>query len=271
MYRGENLVLTDEDLKYNAPSIFATRPYHEVSDKYKFIPTIEVVNNLRQNNFFPVKASQSKARLEGKREFTKHLIRFRQGKDLGVGQGKEVFELVLVNSHDRTSSYQLMLGIYRLVCANGLIIGDTLSKIRTIHRGQGNLVKDIIEASYGIIQDTPKIERKVNAWKGIELSPEKQLAFAKSALELNPSSLEIQPNRILQARRCEDKPNVEGNRNLWNTFNVIQENFIKGGSYGQNKKGKFRRTRAIKAVSTDVKLNKALWTLTEEMEKILTK
>jgi hypothetical protein len=266
-----NVALSDEALRRNAPSIFATEPYHQCSNRYRFIPTIDVINGLRENGFSPVKAMQSRCRIPDKREFTKHMIRFRQQKDLENVEGQEIFEIVLINSHDRTSSYQLMLGIFRLVCSNGLIVGDTFSKIKTIHAGNRNLKQDVIDASYEIIENAPNVIETVNNWKGLLLPAPAQEAFAKSALELNPSSIEIEPKSLLRSRRLEDRPNEKGERNLWNTFNVIQENFIKGHVYGRNKKGNLRRTRAIKAVTADVKLNKALWRLTEEMQAILSK
>ena len=271
MYSRGNRVLTDEELRNYAPSIFATEPYHAVSDRYRFLPTIDVVNGLRENGFVPVKANQSKSRIAGKQEYTKHIVRFRQEKDLQAVEGKEVFEVVLINSHDRTSSYQLMLGVYRVVCANGLIVGDTFSKIKTIHVGDKNLLQEVINASKELISHAPQVQEKIQAWKNIELTPEAQEAFAKSALELSPSTIQIAPKDILRAKRWEDRPEENGKRNLWKTYNTIQENFIKGRVIGQAKNGKYRRTRAIKAVTADVKLNKALWTLTEEMEKLLTK
>ena len=54
-------------------------------------------------------------------EFTKHLLRFRHD-SMVEGSGDEIPELILVNSHDGTSSYQLMAGICRTICAHGLIV-----------------------------------------------------------------------------------------------------------------------------------------------------
>ncbi len=32
--------------------------------------------------------------------------------------------LILLNSHDGTGSYQLMSGVFRIVCRNGLIVSE---------------------------------------------------------------------------------------------------------------------------------------------------
>jgi Domain of unknown function (DUF932) len=128
--------MTNEQLAKAAPSIFAQQPWVEVSDKYTFIPTIDVVEAMRAEGFFPVKATQSRSRIEGKGDFTKHLIRFRREgvEDLPrVVNGNAHFfyaqngltapefpELVLTNSHDRSSGFQLSAGIYRQVCLQRL-------------------------------------------------------------------------------------------------------------------------------------------------------
>jgi hypothetical protein len=52
-------------------------------------------------------------------------------------------------------------------------------------------------------------------------------------------------------------------------MNRVQENVIRGGirTYGQNAQGRFRRssTREVRGIDQDVKLNKAIWTLAEQM------
>jgi hypothetical protein len=265
--RLQNQELSNEELLKVAPSIFATEPYHKVTSQYKFIPTVNVIEALRKNNFLPVKASQSKCRITGKKEFTKHLIRFRRREDL-FNTSPEIPEIVLINSHDRTSSYQLMLGLFRLACANGLIVGETFSKIKAIHRGSNNIPQNVIDASYEIIHNTPNILNQVNLWKNISLNKEERLAYATSALALSPTTLDITPERLLSYRRIEDRPDENGLKSLWLTFNSVQENYIKGGIYGKSNNGKYRRTKRITSIDKDTKLNKALWTLTEEMAKL---
>ncbi|MBE0472562.1 MAG: hypothetical protein IBX55_24025 [Methyloprofundus sp.] len=51
-------------------------------------------------------------------------------------------------------------------------------------------------------------------------------------------------------------------------FNRVQENLFKGGLRGRSYNGRNVRTRAIQSVSEDVKLNRALWQLTEEFSKL---
>ncbi|EKL3980007.1 DUF945 domain-containing protein, partial [Morganella morganii] len=44
-----------------------------------------------------------------------------------------------------------------------------------------------------------------------------------------------------------------------------QENLIKGGLSGRTAKGKRSHTRAVTGIDGDIRLNKALWVMTEKM------
>ena len=45
-------------------------------------------------------------------------------------------EVVLLNSHDKGSAYQLHCGLFRLVCSNGMVVSDaTFARISTKHSG----------------------------------------------------------------------------------------------------------------------------------------
>jgi hypothetical protein len=68
--------LSNEILKEKAGSIFATSPSFEVSNKYAFIPTIEVVDMFRDNSWYPLQAKESYVRLYKNQGYQKHLIRF---------------------------------------------------------------------------------------------------------------------------------------------------------------------------------------------------
>src|SRR5438874_6821787 len=119
--------LTIEQIAHYAPSAIATSPHVSRSDRYTYLPTIDIIRGMERAGFLPFKATQSRCRDEGRREFTKHLIRFRH-LDLArpFHVGDLIPEVVLVNSHDGTSAYKLMAGIFRLVCANGLVVSESM-------------------------------------------------------------------------------------------------------------------------------------------------
>jgi hypothetical protein len=81
--------------------------------------------------------------------------------------------------------------------------------------------------------------------------------MAKTAIETIGSTI-LTPEKILEARRSDDKENT-----LWNTYNIIQENVIKGGISSVNANGRRTRTRGVNDVYNSVRINKSLWELTE--------
>lgn len=144
--------LSNDTLRRVAPSIFATTPYHRMSDRYKFIPTIEVVDMLRNQGFHPVRAQQSTSRTEGKAEFTRHLVRFRHNDYLVPAVvGSEFPELVMTNSHDGTACYQFEAGLYRLVCSNGMVVSSgQFDRVSVRHLGGSDFHDRVIDATYQV-------------------------------------------------------------------------------------------------------------------------
>jgi len=264
-------VLDDADLRRMAPAIFTMEPHIYRSDKYRFVPTIDVVNKLRTEGFLPVQAGQGKSRGQGTAQYARHVIRFRREKDVVMRKrvvGEEVPEIVLLNSHNGGASYQLLAGLFRLVCSNGMVVSSSnFGSLRFKHKGDEDLPSKIIEASYEIIEEVPKVMEQVDAMKSVLVSPRQQAAFATAAIELRKTALDIEPVRLLEARRSEDQPEGRnGERSVWRTFNVVQENLTKGGVEGRSSRGT-RRLGAISNLSDDALLNKALWTLADELRK----
>ncbi len=264
-------VLTRDDLRRLAPSIFATAPHHGVSECYRFLPTVHVLDILRDRGYFPVKAMQSTARLPDKSDFTRHMVRLRHADRLAPqAVGTELPELVLSNSHDRSAAYRLASGIFRLVCSNGLVVASAdFGGISVKHSGGAELEERILDATYQIIEETPRVMQQIGTWKAIPLDPARQLAFATAALEIRDGTAEIEPRALLAPRRGEDRPATDGSRSLWTTMNVAQEHLTRGGVRGRSTSGRLMTTRPIKAVDADIRTNPALWRLAEEMAKLI--
>lgn len=259
--------LTDEQIQRVAPSAFAGQAYSKQSDRYAFVPTIAVIDGMRNAGFFPVKAMQSRTRIEGKQNFTKHLIRFRSGDQAAITVGDSLLETVLINSHDGTSAYDLSMGVFRLVCSNGMVVGDVFESIHIRHIG--NIIERVIEASVNMLRNAPKIAESVNRFRTITLTPQEQLLLAEGAHSLrfeegSNMALSVTPEKLLTVRRSQDSGS-----DLWSTFNRVQENTMRGGLRGNRLPGVNRiRSRAVKGIDQDTKLNKALWTLAERMAEL---
>jgi hypothetical protein len=260
-------ILTTDTLFKKAPAIFADSPDRAVSDRYGFVPTIDVVTSLQREGWYPVRAQQTNTRDPQRRSLARHMIRFRQDPDRQVTVGDSIAELVLTNSHDRSAAYQLDLGLFRLVCSNGMVTptGD-LGGIRVKHGKQ--IVENIIEGSLNLINEVPKISESVDHFRSTLVSSEEAQLFARAALSLRygedwQSESPIQPEDLLSFRRPEDQE-----PSLWKVFSRVQENFMKGGLIGRSASGRNSRTRAIQSVSKDVQLNRALWQLTQEFSQL---
>ncbi|MDR3620492.1 MAG: DUF932 domain-containing protein [Paludisphaera borealis] len=264
-------ILTTDDLRRMAPSIFATEPYHGVSENYRFLPTSNVLDILRDRGYFPVKAMQSTTRLPDKQPFTKHLVRLRHADHLTPQHiGAELPELIVCNSHDRTSAYRFMAGVFRLVCSNGMVVASAdFGSISVKHSGAKDLEERVIDATYKIVEETPRVAEQIEAWKQVSLTAPQQLAFATAALEIRDGTAAIDAKAILAPRRSEDRPNADGTRDLWKTMNVAQEALTQGGVRGRSQSGRRMTTRPIKAVDADIRTNRALWRLADEMAKLV--
>lgn len=268
--------LSNEALFNLAPSIFAEQPYHEVSDRYTFIPTHQIVHRLLNEGWVPTQARESRTTIEDKRGFTKHIIRFaRQDQPMIVGNTTP--QIVLTNDHAGGGAYLFDAGLFRLVCGNGMVVSmGNFESVRVRHTG--NILENVIDATYEVIEQMPKIAETVEAWQNLPVTMDQARAFAAAAVELKYPVLEADGKRVatspirsaelLQTRRYEDRTQVAG-QNLWQTFNVVQENLLKGGVHGRSASGRRMSTRAVTSVTEDVRLNKALWTLGEKMAALL--
>lgn len=123
--------LTEEQMRAAAPSIFAQGKHTSRSDRYSYIPTIDVLRGLRKEGFEPFMVAQGSSRVEGKAEFTKHMIRMRHASQ--VQARPEAHEIILINSHDGASSYQMLAGMFRLCTAGhrrNYVLRRTMSRCR---------------------------------------------------------------------------------------------------------------------------------------------
>ena len=270
-------------------SVMAERPHDKVSDRYNFIPTVQVINLLEKHGWYVSSARETNAR-EGRQGFQKHMLRFRQKGDVGrtLLMDELIPEILMANAHDTSAAFLLMSAFERCWCTNQCTVADsTIDSHRILHKGYQD--EQILEAVYHIVEDTPKVIESVERFKAIPLTNEEQGIFGESAIEiLNPLSKdgeelfekydkETSINRLMKPKRKQD---VE--KNLWNTYNIVQEKFLKGDRFMVDKDAitnyydvemgkkwaKAKKTKQVKSIDKDIRLNKALWTLTEAMANL---
>jgi hypothetical protein len=258
--------LDNEALFRHVPSVFAREAHDSRSERYVYVPTIEIVEGLRREGWFPFFAVQAVPRDGSRHGHAKHMLRLRR--DDGIGK-PEAAEVIIVNSHDGTSAYQMFAGMLRFVCTNSMIAGERFEEVRVPHKG--GIQDQIIEGVYTVAEDFPRLIDATETMKGTRLSRDEQQVLAEASLVARYGEEEspVRPDQIIAPRRCEDV-----GQNLWQTFNVIQENLIRGGLDGrrQTADGRIRRsrTRPINGIDQNVGLNRALWTLAEGMQRLKT-
>ena len=163
----------------------------------------------------------------------------------------------------------MFAGVLRFVCTNSMIAGEQFEEVRVPH--QGGIQDQIIEGVYTVAQDFPRLIDATESMKETRLSQPEQQVLAEASLVARYGEDEspLRPDQIIAPRRREDV-----GQSLWQTFNVIQENLIRGGLSGRRQAldGRIRRsqTRAINGIDQNVGLNRALWTLAEGMQRFKT-
>lgn len=242
-------------------SVTAKAPHHAVSEKYAFIPTTQVLEVLGREGWQPADITEKRAMSPWRVGFQKHVIRLRHGNYPMIPELGDLFpELMLTNSHDRSSAFILDLAMRVKVCSNGLIIGDSTESMRVRHVGYTS--ESILEAVFSLTAKLPEKIDCIKEWDSIILTEQERTAFATSALDIRweENSKKPSPHELLIRHRYGDKPS------LWSTYNTVQENMTKGVKKDR-KRGRqgFRR---VTGVDTDTKMNRALWTLATEMAKI---
>lgn len=247
----------------------------DVSEKYAFIPTFKVLNVLEKEGWKPANIREARVLDADNNGFQKHIVRLRNP-NVKINNKDNLFpEIILTNSHNGSSSFQIMAGIFRQVCLNGLCVADSMLETARI-RHQGYTDEKVSEAIFRVTSSLPAISSRVEEFQSIKLSLEERQAFAESVLDLafddsawlksenRPLASKSNTAKILSASRRQ----ADSEDNLWNVFNRCQERILKGGMTLVSEDGRYRignKSKAVKSIDRDIKLNKALWTLTEHM------
>jgi hypothetical protein len=261
--------LSNDDLRRVCPMALHTTPTNpEVSDRYVHANTMTVVEDLAKLGWFPVQAKQcrNKKNSSGIRSF--HMIAF-QNPDVKITKtldnGEKVVDtyprIILTNSHDGFNSFKFMLGLFRLVCSNGLVVCDNQMvdmAIRHINYDFEELRKVVASA----IERVPEIVNTMNEMRNVILTDEQKTALATEVVKLR-KGVEDDKDFVVEAEVVEDiltpvRAEDKGN-DLWTIFNICQEKMIKGGFGLRSTRNRLRRQRGITSIKKDMEFNQRLW------------
>ncbi|GAB2208838.1 DUF932 domain-containing protein [Roseibium sp. ROS1] len=265
--------LSEDELRRLAPSIFATSAHESRSERFQPIATIDILRGLMDEGFMPVGAKQGNPRDDSKRDFTKHLIRLRRlDEDAKYSVGDTVCEILLKNANDGTSAYDIMAGLFRIRCMNSLVShSSTIDSVKVRH--SGDVGGKVIDGTYRVLKEAEKALVAPADWSGLKMDRDEKQIFAEAAHiarfgnSEGETNTRIKPSQLLSPRRSGDVSS-----DLWTVYNVCQENCLRGGLRAafRDEHGRIRRTssRAVNGIDQDIKLNKALWVLSEKMAEL---
>tara|TARA_B110000977_G_scaffold59493_1_gene80766 strand:- start:3848 stop:4684 length:837 start_codon:yes stop_codon:yes gene_type:complete len=267
--KGLDSYLTKEQVKEVCPLAFAEAPTNpDVSGKYLFVNTETIIDDLAKLGWKPVTAAQRKTRGDST-IFSKHMVSF-QNPDIQITStdGDNAFpRIIMTNSHDGLQSFQFSVGIFRLVCSNGLVVADEkFSDFKIKHKGYTfNELRDVVSLA---VKDLPNKVEVLNSMRNRILTEEEKNKLAVDAM-LVRAGIKIGSDKakefeydeetitdILDPKRKED----EGD-SLWKVFNVVQEKITQGEFHAALKGAKVRKVRKIKSFEKDLSVNKELFKL----------
>lgn len=255
--------LSEDRMRELAPSIFAENPHESRSERYTYIPTIDVLRGLMDEGFQVFAVKQGRTRIPGKAEYTRHMIHLRHANMPAAADGTH--EIIVTNSHDGTSAYIMESGYYRQVCSNGMICFNPSLSVRAYHRGADETRQNVIEGAFRVVEQSKLIGENIESMQAIALRPTQAEVLARAMLAVRfPDGSPITERQALESHRSYDNGN-----SLWVTFNRIQENVTRGGMMGRNALGKPRKVRAVTGMDADAKLQRGLWQVLETMRQEL--
>jgi len=257
--------LTMDELKMICPEIATPeinpelRKHLGITDKYVHVPTEQVIEDVMKLGWSPINAYRVNSRKK-RNGVGRHMIKFVNYDFMQEGK-TEYPELLLTNSHDGTTAFKLDVGIFRLVCSNGMVIkSQDFGSMKVRHYGYDfDTIKGAVNT---LVEKIPDYLKQVEDMKQQTLEREQQLEFARQAAMLRftnttEEAIEkiVDMEDILASTRKED----DGD-GLWEVFNRIQEKVVNGKfNYALGKKE--RKARPVKGFKSQVKLNQGLWEL----------
>jgi hypothetical protein len=253
--------LSIQEIRHAAPAVFAEGYAPHLSKKYGFISTAEALKVMAEEGYCVVQATQDKPRRRNP-TFVRHslTLRHESALDQQAAVGEYVPQILLINSHNGRTKLSMRVGLFRFVCSNGMVVGDSVMQ-EAIRHSQ-NVAGELIERLRHASAMTSKLYQKTETWQKIELSEAQSQTFAQKAAELRfgkERAAMYAPAEILQLRRPEDEGNT-----LWRIFNRVQENTTMQSLDGVSAAGRPVHSRKLLGITENTVYNERLWALAEQ-------
>lgn len=258
-------VLSEAQIRESAPQVYTKAPYDKTSKKYTFIPTYQIIEDMKKLGWEVCQAVSMNTSDKVQREFGKHMIKFYNPAIFIADEsgGVDAYpQILIMNNHRGWGRFKFEIGVFRLVCSNGLVVKDKdMGSFVMRHLGYSfDELKTLVNKA---VVSLPGIVQKINILSGKEMTQKEMQEFAKKALQVRLGEERIcsdnEIRQVLNSTRKEDD-----GTNLWRVFNRVQEHLIKGGFETDGTNGSSRKVRKITNMLKDVELNQKLWSLAEQ-------
>ena len=227
-----------------------------LSDKYKLVETKKIADKFKALGFNVDDYQAARVRKVSKQGYQKHLVRLSNPTLLSSAHKDLKLQLVVTNSHDGLSAFKIQLGIYRLVCSNGLMVGTTFESISLRHTG--TIIDQVDQAVERMVAQVNRLDLAITAMKTKVLTKEQTTLFIAQAIKLRYPDKSIMDVSLPILRR-EDEEN-----NLFTLYNRIQENLVRGGNQVRNNQNRLRQARQLTSITALTKINEQLFDLANE-------
>lgn len=230
-----------------------------LSNKYKLVETKVITNKFKALGFNVDAYQETRVRKVSKQGFQKHLVRLSNPTLLSSKHRDLKLQLVITNSHDGLSAFTIKLGIFRLVCANGLMVGTTFESISLRHTG--TIIEQVDQAVERMVAQVNKLDAAITKMKDTVLTPEQSTAFIARAIKLRYENKSFNDVDFPTLR-----PEDTGN-NVFVLYNRIQESLVRGGNQVRSNNNRLRQARGLTNITALTKLNENLFDLASEFSQ----
>lgn len=218
------IALNNPSLIEAVPSIFADRPHPKVSEGYHFVRTADIISRLEDVGWGIQFANQQRVKDAAERQYAKHSVTMMRQSDVGGRETRPT--LRIVNSHNWASLLQIHIGMFRLVCSNGLMASFALASWTVRH----DRIKEDLQEILDRFQSVATIQfQEMEQWKGIQLNSDQTREFAIGAARLRFTDAEGNDLESYAAAMNAARRQLDVGPDLWRTYNRLQENGMQGG------------------------------------------
>jgi len=253
--------LSREQIAQKAPAVLSNDFKSTLTSRYTHIPTSVLLEDMSKLGWQVVDVKQQSSRTSTSVAHKKHLVVFRnpdlmiKGKD-----GDDVYpQILIVNSHDGTSSFQFCAGIFRLICSNGLVV-CTENFGKTCLRHSGYTFTHLQQIVSDLTKSIPNTIDTLNKFTNTTMTNAMMEEFVEKAIQIRFNDGKVHSvnvGDVLTPTRNEDAGN-----SLWKVFNRVQERLVQGNFvYNNGNPRKSRKARSIKNLKRDIEFNEKLFFL----------